>query len=381
MKTNKLYTRLVALILSVASILALAACQSTIETKPDETVPGVVETAPVETPEVTEAPVETAPVETSTEATEETATEPAVPDIVNVPDPDLNPLFYGKPTTPEDELKKYGEIETLVKALVKAPEATTDPAKVNKTSYGTVNWNTASQGYITFTATGASRILYLQGPNGIQATAEAKNGETIKIALVDGTGKYQYGIGTRTQGKNYLVSYKNSFTVDAMDTDLGPYLVSTAWGDYANAPKATAKAAELWNKDKTQLENVKAIAEWVAHTMNYDKKLKQGSSSFYVNPDSVIENGGGVCNEFSKLLSAMLRSQGVPAYYQVGQDTEDASKTHAWVRAWVELENYEKDGKVYSKGAWVTIEATSGSLDKTSGRDIHTITPETNYAN
>lgn len=175
--------------------------------------------------------------------------------------------------------------------------------------------------------------------------------------------------------------WKNSFTVDSFDTDLGAYLISTPWGDYANAPKATAKATELWNKDKTQLENVKAIAEWVDHTLTYDKALKQGTCSVYVNPDSVIENKGGVCNEFSKLLSAMLRSQGVPAYYQMGESAVEGSNSHAWVRAWVELENYEKDGKVYSKGAWIAIEATDASIDSKNGDSFHVISDAINYAN
>ena len=43
----------------------------------------------------------------------------------------------------------------------------------------------------------------------------------------------------------------------------------------------------------------------------------------------------GVCNDMSKLLVAMLRSQGIPAYYQSG--VSSAGTNHAWVRTWVEL--------------------------------------------
>lgn len=367
MKTKTIYTRAIALILSVVGILALAACQSTSETVIDSTeAPNIVETIPsaVETPD----------------AVESTPAESTIPEIIEVPSPDLNPLFYGMPTTPEDELKKYGEIETLVKSLVKAPKITNDPAKVNKTQYGTVDWNTASKGYVTFTAIGPNRMFHIHGPNGVKIITDVKNGETIKIALVDGTGKYQYGIGARING-GYVISYKNSFTIDSFDTDLSAYLISTPWGDFENAPNASKQASELWNDNKTQLENVKAIAEWVDHTLTYDKKLKQGECSVYVNPDSVIKNKGGVCNEFSKLLSAMLRSQGVPAYYQMGEGAVEGSDSHAWVRAWVELENYEKDGKIYSKGAWIAIEATDASIDSKNGDSFHDVTDTTNYAN
>ena len=271
-------------------------------------------------------------------------------------------------TDPEKALKPYGEVTTVVKS-VKTPSKVTDKTTSMSNQYGTVDWSTCNQGYITFTAKGQERCFILESPNGIQSDFTSAKGETIKVALVDGTGKYQYAIANNTSdGKSYTIQYKNSFNVKTIDSDLTPFLVSTPWGDYANAPEATKKAKELWDSKKTQLENIEAIAEWIGDNLKYDKKLKQGTASIYVNPDSVIENGGGVCNEHSKLLVAMLRSQGVPAYYRIGNAPYNSMKvnssdgTHAWVLAWVELETSTKSGTTYSKGAWISIEATSGEL-------------------
>lgn len=261
-------------------------------------------------------------------------------------------------TDPEKELKRYGDIITVVKSI-KTPSNVTDKTTSMSNQYGTVDWSTCNQGYITFTPKGQTREFILEGPNGVQSLFTSAKGNTIKVALVDGTGKYQYAIANNTNnGKSCRVQYKNSFNVKAIDSDLAPFLVSTPWGDYDNAPEATKKAKELWDSKKTQLENVEAIAKWVGG-LKYDKKLKQGTADVYVNPDSVIKNGGGVCNEFSKLLVAMLRSQGVPAYYVIGNNSK-----HAWVHTWVELESYTKNGTTYSKGVWILIEATEGMLDK-----------------
>ena len=259
----------------------------------------------------------------------------------------------------EAKLSGYGEIETLTKSVKSPTKPDTKNTKMDN-SYGTVDWSTAASGYITFTAKGQTRVFVLQGPNGKQTLCSAAKGDTIKIALVDGTGKYQYAIANHTNsGKSYRVQYKNSFTIQSIDAELAPYLVSTPYGDYENAPDATAKAEELWDSKKTQLENIEAIADWVGD-LKYDKTLKQGAIDVYVAPDSVIENGGGVCNEMSKLLSAMLRSQGVPAYVQAGHDA--GGNNHGWVMAWVELSASVKDGVTSSKGAWVLIEATSGNI-------------------
>lgn len=281
-------------------------------------------------------------------------------------------------TDPEKELKRYGDIETLTKSVKTPSKPDTKNTKMDN-NYGTVDWSTAANGYITFTAKGQTREFILQGPNGAQALATVAKDDSAKIALTDGTGKYQYAIANNTNGgKNYKVQYKNSFQVKSIDADLVPYLVSTAWGDYGNAPNAVTKAKELWDSKKTQLENIKALCQFV-DDLDYDRELKQGTIDKYVNPDSVIENGGGVCNELSKLLVAMLRSQGVPAYYQSGLSA--AGTNHAWVVAWVELSNSTKNGVTSSKGAWVIIEAVDGNLQPKSSAKNNYNTESNNYAN
>ena len=60
-----------------------------------------------------------------------------------------------------------------------------------ETSYGTVDWSTAAHGYITFTAAGQDRCFILQGPDGNTQVFAAAAKESIRIALTDGTGRYQ----------------------------------------------------------------------------------------------------------------------------------------------------------------------------------------------
>ena len=279
----------------------------------------------------------------------------------------------------EAKLSGYGEVKTLVKSVKSPTKPDTKNTKMDN-GYGTVDWSTAANGYITFTAKGQTRVFVLQGPDDTQALFEVAKGDMIKVALVDGAGKYQYAIANNTNGgKSYRIQYKNSFTVQSIDAELAPHLVSTPWGDYENAPNATAKAEELWDSKKTQLENIEAIADWV-DDLKYDKSLRQGAIDVYVAPDSVIENGGGVCNEMSKLLSAMLRSQGVPAYVQTGHDA--GGNNHGWVMAWVELSASVKDGITSSKGAWILIEAVQGDIQlKGSAERNYSIPEDLNYAN
>ena len=352
-------TKLIAMLLAAVMAVGLAACGSQSAGSPG--VPGIANTS--ELPEVN-----------------------ALPGIPRGNGDNGNTSSgYGIPRgnknklDPETTLKQYGEIETLVKSIKSPTKPDTKNTKMNN-GYGTVDWSTAANGYITFTAKGQKRCFILQGPNDKQVICTVKKGETVKIALVDGTGKYQYAICNLTDNDTaYLIQYKNSFTVKSIDAELAPYLVSTPWGDYENAPDATAKAEELWDSKKTQLENIEAIADWVGD-LKYDKTLRQGTLNAYVNPDSVIEIGGGVCNEMTRLLSAMLRSQGVPAYVQTGHNAR--GNNHGWVMAWVELSTSVNDGVTSSKGAWILIEATSGDIQlKGSAERNYITTEDMNYAN
>lgn len=263
----------------------------------------------------------------------------------------------------KNSLKAYGEVITVVKSVSK-PTAN-NSKNVQDTSYGKVDWSMAAQGYIEFTAKGAERILILQGPNDITTNVNVAKDETVKVALIDGTGKYQYAIGNlNTNSSTIKVLYKNSFSVGTIDSGLAPYLVSTPYGDYENAPNAVKQADELWNTKKTQLDNIKAIAKWVKDNVDYDRASRVGTLSVYVDPDEIIENGKGVCNEMAKVIVAMLRSQGIPAYVQHG--TNAKGNDHLWVMAWVELSSETKNDTTYSTGAWVSIEATGGRLNTNS---------------
>lgn len=130
-------------------------------------------------------------------------------------------------TDPEKELKRYGDIETLTKFVKTPSKPDTKNTKMDN-NYGTVDWSTTANGYITFTAKGQTRVFILQGPNGAKALFEVAKGDSIKVALIGGTGKYQYAIANNTaDGTGYVVQYKNSFNIKSIDADLIPYLVSS----------------------------------------------------------------------------------------------------------------------------------------------------------
>lgn len=113
----------------------------------------------------------------------------------------------------ETTLRLYGDSQTPVKSI--SNSVVTNTVNKQATGYGTVDWSTAAQGYISFMASGAGRILVLQDPSGKQESFAVDKDETIKVSLEDGSGTYYYAIGRYTEdGTACHVDYKNSFSVN-----------------------------------------------------------------------------------------------------------------------------------------------------------------------
>jgi transglutaminase-like putative cysteine protease len=74
------------------------------------------------------------------------------------------------------------------------------------------------------------------------------------------------------------------------------------------------------------------VAGYIHAHFEYARDVTLASSPV----DDVLRQGKGVCQDFTHLMLALLRSCGVPARYVSGYLHRDAeSQSHAWCEAWV----------------------------------------------
>lgn len=166
------------------------------------------------------------------------------------------------------------------------------------------------------------------------------------------------------------------------DTDMADEnawtLMSTVNADYEASPNASAKAAELTKNCKTDAEKITAIFKYVAKTIKYDhvrlknkeKRVAAGESVFIVdsernlNPDDILKARKGVCEHYAALMTAMLRSVGIPCKMVSGSMKKSDGTTggHAWVA--VKPETGKLDMKALAAGMepdgeWVRLDPTN----------------------
>lgn len=77
---------------------------------------------------------------------------------------------------------------------------------------------------------------------------------------------------------------------------------------------------------------VRRVAGFIHERFEYARDVTLASSPI----DDVLREGKGVCQDFTHLMLALLRSFGVPARYVSGYLHREAeSQSHAWCEAWV----------------------------------------------
>lgn len=122
------------------------------------------------------------------------------------------------------------------------------------------------------------------------------------------------------------------------------------------------------------------IVEAIGEALDRDIKFDPGSTNVDTPPEEAFARRHGVCQDFSHIMIACLRSIGIPAAYvsgflrtrpPEGEDRlEGADAMHAWVRAWC------------GQGAgWIEYDPTNGMVVKDQhivvayGRDYGDVAP------
>ena len=147
--------------------------------------------------------------------------------------------------------------------------------------------------------------------------------------------------------------------------------------DYANAPKAVAKAAELAGNETDPLKLVEIIYDYVVTNLTYDKKLAATVKSGYLPVlDNVLAKKTGICFDYASLMTGMLRSLGVPCKLVVGYA---GSTYHAWINVWSEETGWVTGAIYFDGSAWQRMDPTFASSGNQSSSIMKYIGNGKNY--
>lgn len=194
--------------------------------------------------------------------------------------------------------------------------------------------------------------------------------------LSDENGKYQITVLENVSGNKYAVVLSQSVNVKLTD-EFAPFLRPNQYVDYSDAPKTVARAAKLTKDVTDPIKKVEKVYNYVIKNFTYDKeKARTVKSGYLPDLDKVYKEKKGICFDYASLMTAMLRSQGVPCKLVVGYAGETY---HAWINVYVEGEGWV-DGVIFFNGSsWERMDPTFASSAKQSKEIMKYIGDGENY--
>jgi hypothetical protein len=187
-----------------------------------------------------------------------------------------------------------------------------------------------------------AQVYYYNLPSG---------GDYSVFPLQMGGGEYTLRVMEQVEDDLYAVRYSVQIEV-TLTSETVPFIYPNQYVWY-NAESSAVSASNALVQNLTEEEIVETCYRFVVKNLTYDtKKALNVESGYLPDADETLESKTGICFDYSVLLAAMLRAQGIPARVMIGMVSPE-NLYHAW-------------NSVYLDGEWIWMDAT---LDGTGHKE------------
>jgi len=234
------------------------------------------------------------------------------------------------------------------------PMPTASGVDVEANDRAVLDYSNIHHGYVVAKFIGSSdaalRVVVVAPHGEMYIYSLSDGGLPEVIPLTEGDGDYRIGIYENLQADQYAMVVSINVNV-VLEDEFAPFLRPNQFVNFTSESELVALAADLTKDAKTTKDKILAIYNYVVDNFSYDYELAASVKSGYL-PDleEVLHKREGICFDYSALLTAMLRSQGIPAMLDIGYHGE---QYHAWISIYCEEEGwidsrYHHDGEEWS---------------------------------
>lgn len=203
----------------------------------------------------------------------------------------------------------------------------------------------------------------VEGPTKRTYTYTLRRGSYEVLPLTEGNGTYKISVFKNIISNRYAVVTSLTFDV-VLTNQFEPYIRPNQYVNYKASTKCVKKAASLTKSCKSDLQKVKKVYSYVIKKFKYDKKkAKKVKAGYLPNLNTVFSKKKGICFDYAAVMTAMLRSQGVPTKLVIGYT---GNAYHAWINVYSKKKGWIT-GAIYFNGKkWKLMDPTFASTAKSS---------------
>lgn len=235
-----------------------------------------------------------------------------------------------------------------------------------------------SEGYIMVKYTGSVGKIKVQV---IKSGAETysydlKSGGFETFPLSEGSGTYQVKVFENISGNQYAQAFSQSVSANISNA-FGPFLYPNQYVNFTAASQAVAIATQLAQGQADQLGVVTAVYNYVVNNLSYDTaKAATVQIGYLPDVDSVLASRKGICFDYAALMTAMLRSQGIPTKLVIGYT---GNIYHAWINVYLDSQGWVNNVIYFDGTDWKLMDPTFASSGNQTSEVMQYIGDGTNY--
>jgi len=234
---------------------------------------------------------------------------------------------------------------------------------VEKNSKAIIDYSNTTDGYIMvkwLTQTDKQLRVQVIGPNDATYSNSIWANDSFEvIPLADGSGSYTIRVLEQVSGDRYAMVSSLSVDVSLKD-EFAPFLRPNQFVNFDANSAVVRKAAEIVAGKSDLMDKITAVYSFVISNITYDtnfaNEIIAGNHKGYIpDVDKVLANGKGICFDYASLMTAMLRSQGVPTKLVIGVAGD---VNHAWINVYSEETGWIDRVIFFDGESWVMMDPT-----------------------
>ena len=250
-----------------------------------------------------------------------------------------------------------GSRDASVKVLV--PKAS--GSEVYGNSEVSIDASNSSDGYVMVSYSGDSKKvrMLIETPAGNKYNYLMDlDGQYDVYPLSEGDGNYKIGVYENLHDDQYTAAFTQTISAK-ISNPLSPFLYPNAYVNFNSNSKAVAKGKELAAGCNNDLEVVENVYHFISKNITYDyDKAATVQSGYVPTVDETLATKKGICFDYSSLMGAMLRSQGIPTRLEIGYA---GTEYHAWISVYTKETGWIDGVIEFDGNDWALMDPTLAS--------------------
>lgn len=218
----------------------------------------------------------------------------------------------------------------------------------------------AENGYLQLSYLGSAQKAKVQItiPDGTVYTYTLLPQTQEILPLTGGSGGYGVKVLENVMEDLYAVVFTQEIQVSLTD-EFAPFLYPNQFAWFTQDSQAAQLGRELSSQASSDLDYVERVYIYVTENIRYDDALAQNLPQGYLPVvDETIQRGKGICFDYASLMTALLRSQGIPTKLMIGYS---GTQYHAWISVYLEESGWVDQAIYFDGVSWTLMDPTLGA--------------------